>query len=268
MIDLILEDLRQETPEVFQQIPEDILKSAISAYVDDFQKQRQLPKMRSRNTYTAALKRSVKRHIKLPRKPMPKRDRSVYVAPKKKKCTKCKQVFHIEAFTKQPNGRHKSACKTCIYSLYYRPSHLKRLRKSGKKPKAEMVMTDEQRKEKQRSWKRKYCKKPEVRLATNIRKRVNSALKKWNRGYKGKLKLIGCTKEELRDYLEKQFKLGMSWDNYGEWHVDHIQPLCSFNLLDDKELAKAAHYTNLRPLWAKDNLKKSVEDVKKKFSDR
>ncbi|KKL15741.1 hypothetical protein LCGC14_2502560 [marine sediment metagenome] len=50
----------------------------------------------------------------------------------------------------------------------------------------------------------------------------------------------------------------MSWENYGfyGWHIDHIKPLCLFNLSDEKQFNKACHYTNLQPLWAEENLKK------------
>ena len=48
----------------------------------------------------------------------------------------------------------------------------------------------------------------------------------------------------------------MSWDNYGEWHIDHIRPMASFNLQEQEEQLKCCHYTNLQPLWAEENLRK------------
>lgn len=68
--------------------------------------------------------------------------------------------------------------------------------------------------------------------------------------------LLGCTVEELRAHLEKQFTSGMTWDNYGEWHVDHIKPVTKFNLVDPAEQLLCFHFSNLQPLWAKDNIRK------------
>jgi hypothetical protein len=70
---------------------------------------------------------------------------------------------------------------------------------------------------------------------------------------------LGCTVEQLKQYLESKFLPGMSWDNWTHdgWHIDHIKPLDSFDLIDRNQLLEACHYTNLQPLWAKDNLVKS-----------
>ena len=70
----------------------------------------------------------------------------------------------------------------------------------------------------------------------------------------------GCSASTLAAHLESKFQDGMSWDNYGEWHVDHILPMASFNLLDPIERAKANHYTNLQPLWAEENFKKGSRE--------
>ncbi len=66
--------------------------------------------------------------------------------------------------------------------------------------------------------------------------------------------------ETFKKYIENQFKDGMNWQNRAHmngWHFDHIIPLSSFNLLDPEQFKKAMHYTNLQPLWAMDNFKKS-----------
>lgn len=63
---------------------------------------------------------------------------------------------------------------------------------------------------------------------------------------------------DLMAHLEAKFLPGMSWDNRGEWHIDHIRPLCSFSFQtpDDPQFREAWALTNLQPLWAIDNLKK------------
>ena len=66
--------------------------------------------------------------------------------------------------------------------------------------------------------------------------------------------IIGCTPNELKEHIQTQFNNGMSWDNQGEWHIDHIIPLSSGK--NEDEIIRLCHYTNLQPLWAIDNMKK------------
>ena len=95
------------------------------------------------------------------------------------------------------------------------------------------------------------------RLKTYVRNRINKFLK-LKKIYKNNktFDIVGCSAEFLKEYLEKKFTEGMSWDLMGEHiHIDHIIPLSSANT--DEEVYKLCHYTNLQPLWAEDNLKKS-----------
>lgn len=69
--------------------------------------------------------------------------------------------------------------------------------------------------------------------------------------------LVGCSWDELKLHIERQFLRGMTWDNRSEWHIDHIVPLASAST--PEEMEALCHYTNLRPIWAKDNLKKHAK---------
>ena len=97
---------------------------------------------------------------------------------------------------------------------------------------------------------------PNARLAHVLRARLNHALKGKAR-FGSAVRDLGCSLDDMRLKLENQFEPGMSWDNWGEWHIDHIRPLSSFNLEDRKELLQAVNFQNLMPLWAKENLSKN-----------
>ena len=79
---------------------------------------------------------------------------------------------------------------------------------------------------------------------------------------KSSFDFIGCSIDELKEHLSSQFTEGMSWENYGEWHIDHIKPCASFDLSILEEQQKCFHYSNLKPLWALDNLKKGAKEMK------
>jgi hypothetical protein len=117
-------------------------------------------------------------------------------------------------------------------------------------------------KEKRRAYMNTYTKKRrdqdiQFRIITTLRSRFYQAVKK-NHKTGSAIKNLGCSIIQLKSYLESKFLCGMSWDNYGleGWHIDHIKPLSAFDLSNEKEMLKACHYTNLQPLWAKDNLSK------------
>lgn len=96
---------------------------------------------------------------------------------------------------------------------------------------------------------------PMFKMSSQLRTRLYKVLqsKKW---FKNNTfaKYIGCSLDELKFHLQKQFKPDMSWENHGKWHIDHIVPLSSAK--DIEELFKLCHYTNLQPLWAKENQSK------------
>jgi hypothetical protein len=98
------------------------------------------------------------------------------------------------------------------------------------------------------------------KLGTQLRNRFNKALKR-NQKKGHILNLIGCTIGQLKQHLELKFQENMSWSNWGFgencWHIDHIIPCASFDLNLEENQCKCFHYTNLQPLWQKDNLEKS-----------
>jgi hypothetical protein len=123
----------------------------------------------------------------------------------------------------------------------------------------------EHRKEKNKYSYIKYNNDVNYKLNVSMRSRLHISIKN---GYKSgsAVKDLGCTIPELKIHLEKQFKEGMSWSNWSKngWHIDHINPLDNFNLLNREELLKAVNYKNLQPLWAEENLIKSNKILWKK----
>lgn len=105
---------------------------------------------------------------------------------------------------------------------------------------------------------KRYHTNPSFRLGCLLRTRVWRVLKEQSATKYEKFNdYIGCSTKELKEHMEAKFQPNMSWDNYGEWHIDHIKPCSSFNLADPNEQKLCFHYTNLQPLWAEDNLIKA-----------
>ena len=95
------------------------------------------------------------------------------------------------------------------------------------------------------------------RLKINLRSRLTKAINSKNKS-NNTMVLLGIPNIEfLWKHLEKTFKKGMTRENYGKWHVDHIIPCSSFDLSKPEEQFKCFHYSNLQALWAKENLSKN-----------
>jgi signal recognition particle GTPase len=179
-----------------------------------------------------------------------------------KKCIKNKNKEYYSNNAEKIIEKHKeyysnNAEKIIEKHKEYRKTNKERRKETVKKYKAK-------NKKKIREWNREYEKhlrKTDVKYKIKqiLRNRINNALVSKNASKNETTeKLVGCTYEHLVKHLEEQFTEGMSWDNhslYG-WHIDHIIPCCKFDLSKPEEQKKCFHYTNLQPLWAKDNLEK------------
>jgi hypothetical protein len=100
-----------------------------------------------------------------------------------------------------------------------------------------------------------------LKLSKSIRSSIKQALRK--KGYTKKSRtheILGCSFEFFKNHIEQRFQEGMTWENRSEWHLDHIIPVSSGKT--EKEILKLNHYSNFRPLWAKDNLAKGKRQNK------
>jgi hypothetical protein len=196
-------------------------------------------------------------------------------------CSKCgveKEVCEFNKKSVSKNGiqYYKSWCKIC-------QSEGEKLRRI-KNPDEYKIWYDKNREDRNK-WRIKYYQTNKEKILTQNKKYVGNnrinRKKKYNEDslfkirhilscrirYLLKLKsldkkesfnnILGCSTTYLKEHLEKQFIEGMSWENHGlyGWHIDHIIPLSSAKT--EEEIYKLCHYTNLQPLWAKDNLQKS-----------
>lgn len=121
---------------------------------------------------------------------------------------------------------------------------------------------NKEHKESLSAWRRGYEKDkvktdPIYMLKKNMRVRITHEVKKFGAKKSDTIVNLVGPMSELKAYIEKQFKPGMTWQNHGDWHIDHIIPLSIFNLKHYEEQEVAFHYTNLQPLWRAENLSKS-----------
>jgi hypothetical protein len=118
--------------------------------------------------------------------------------------------------------------------------------------------------DKHRETKRTYQKEkrhtdPIYKLISNFRTAIYIVLKENKLDkYTNYFNMVGYSAEQLKEHLEKQFNDGMSWENYGEWHIDHIKPISSFEFdsSDDEQFKVCWSLDNLQPMWGIENIKK------------
>ena len=123
--------------------------------------------------------------------------------------------------------------------------------KSSYNPVLEKIRRDKHKREKTSYW-----------HANNLRKLIHGVFRRRSSMDFKQLKskeLLGCSFETARKHIESLFKPGMSWNNYGKWHMDHIIPCASFDLRCPVQQLACCYYKNLQPLWAFDNMSKGSQ---------
>jgi hypothetical protein len=213
-------------------------------------------------------------------------------------CTKCNVEQPLDNFSKDSKGKFgvKSRCKACIkeYDIKYNKVNIDKAQqyyidnkaRINEQSKQYYTLNRKELLEKQTQYgkdnpkvrrkstakylksnpeyynnyrKQRYYNDPQFKLRIILGNRLNDVLKK-NKTYKTSniITLLGCSLDEVKEYLEKQFTTDMSWENHGiYWEVDHILPCGYFNLSDVEQQKQCFHYTNLQPLIKTDNRVKS-----------
>jgi len=178
-------------------------------------------------------------------------------------CKECKSIYRKGYYQQDPD-------KFRAYSTNWVKENSEQHKAIAKKSRQDNIEHHKQ-KRKERYWldpesakiyNRNYArerakKDPVYRLTLRCRKRIWAAIKEGGYTKKSKsFEMIGCSAKELMSFLEPKMTKGMTWENYGEWHIDHIIPLASAKTIEDVE--RLCHYSNLQPLWASENISKGA----------
>jgi len=176
-------------------------------------------------------------------------------------CTSCGEEKQLDQFYQLKSGRIYSHCKLCtkIKSAENYKNH-KEARLSKRKEWREKNR-EKENKTTRMYWNKRY----EIDSGFRMKKKISNLLRQGLRGTKTKstFKYFNYTFEELKNHLESLFQEGMTWDNYGDWHIDHIIPRSNYDHTDVKQVEECWSLQNLQPLWAKDNLKKGNKIIQK-----
>lgn len=208
-------------------------------------------------------------------------------------CTKCKTEKTFDSFgidKYRPDG-YKIYCKNCVktnfnknrkeYLLKYYESNKEKMLEKQKERyvekkdyilqygkeyrsnnKQKIKEYNKVNKDKINSWTRKYREKRKkednvFKFKSNVRSLITSSFKRGTNQFRKNAKtetILGCTIQEFIKHIQSKFTEGMTLNNHGEWHLDHIYPVSLATT--EEQIIKLNHYTNFQPLWAEDNLSK------------
>jgi hypothetical protein len=172
-------------------------------------------------------------------------------------CKKCHKLYRSKWLDKN-KIQYKEKCKEWSIKNKKHVSETKKIWRNNNRE----YFREHQRKYK--ALKRKND--PIFRITANLRIRLRKAIKGINKSKKT-MELLGCSIEEFKEHIEKKFKKGMTWNNYGKWELDHIKPCCGFDLNDLDQQKKCFNYANIQPLWKKEHRQKTTEDTKNYLYD-
>lgn len=212
--------------------------------------------------------------------------------PNTKLCPKCNTIKDFQNFSKNQKGEFGlyTYCKPCCkeFKKEYRKANSDKIKKYKQRVRTRESQREKERYQNDPEYRNKRLSQNRIRrrqepakqqikfkLKTDVQYKLKKVLR--NRAWlaiksvKTKLnielqkcaktiELIGCSMVDLKLYIESKFKPGMSWENHGfgdnKWHIDHIIPCAAFDLTQEPEQRKCFHFSNLQPLWQKDNLRK------------
>ena len=216
----------------------------------------------------------------------PRKEHKIIENIEKKHCPTCDSWKSLDGFNKQSSSWDKLCrmCRECNIEYKRKKRETKKYKEKDEAYNKKYKESG-RRKEKNQKWyeenkeriiqrmitynKKKYHEDPYYKLTVTLRNRFGKTLREQLAKKSEKtLDILGCSIPFLMIHIEKQFEPGMTWDNHGlyTWHIDHKHACARFDLTDPEQQKKCFHYTNLQPLWAKDNLSKGskiIENPKK-----
>ena len=192
-----------------------------------------------------------------------------------RKCGKMKNATNFHKNGKQGRLRTCIDCRRETANAKHRRFYLANIEKRRQKNKEHYQNNKEYYKQHNEAWKKQNLERmrtlwarkyqdPAQRVSSNISRNIRRSIH-LNKNGKSWRMLVGYTLAKIKNHLESLFSEGMTWENYGKWHIDHIIPISffQFNSFDDVEFRMCWRLENLQPLWATDNIRKGNKIARK-----